>query len=200
MATYTSQPVKVSRNESPDMNPNSKNTLFIILLLATLGVGGYAWQNLNTRVVVLETQAATRVTATGGRRGGNPATTAVGGVNAAGAGFQAGGPGGPGGGRRGGGNNTANIIANLGLDDATATQLTELATQRQAAMAQAQLDAQNQGINRRGDPQGYQAILDAATATIDAQIGQVSPDALAALQAAANRGGGRRGGGGGGGG
>jgi len=60
------------------------------------------------------------------------------------------------------------------------------------------LEAQNQGITRQSDPQGYQDMLDAATATVDGQIAAISPDALTALQAQGQRGrGGRRGGGGG---
>jgi len=200
MATYTSQPVKTQKTDSPSMNSNSKNTLFIILLVATLAAGGYGWVGLDRRIVVLETELAPRPTNATGRRGNNPAAVGPGVNPATGPGLGAAGPGGNFGGRRGG-NNAAAIIANAGLDDATTAKLTDLATQRQAALQAAQADAANQGVNRRGDPQGYQAILDAATADIDGQIGAISPDVLTALQAANQGGrGGRRGGGGGGGG
>ena len=191
MATYTSPPVKATRPDTPNMNPNSKNTIFIILFAAAFCVGGYAWKDMHDQVNGLQKDVAAlkaRAT-TNGRRGG---AAAIGTDPTLGAVVGLGGRGG----RRGG--NPANTIANLGLDDATTTQLTDLATQRQTLLQAAQLEAQNQGITRQSDPQGYQDMLDAATATVDGQIAAISPDALTALQAQGQRGrGGRRGGGGG---
>ncbi len=189
MATYSSIPVKTAKPASPGTKSGSIGPIAIILLVASLGVGGYAWNDLHTKVNTLE-QDLTKLKA-------QVASASAAAQRGGGVGFAGGGGGGPGGGggRRGGG--MANIIQNLGLDDATAAQLTDLGAQRTAAMQAAQLDAQNQGINRRQDPEAYQAIVDAATNAIDAKIGAISPDALAALQQ--QGGGGRRGGGGGGG-
>jgi uncharacterized membrane protein YgcG len=188
MSTYSSIPVKAAKPASPGTNSGSFGIITLILLVASLAVGGYAWNDLHTKVNTmqldlskLKAQVATASAAAQRGLGGG----------LGGGGFGGGGGGFGGGGRRGG--NITAIIQNLGLDDATAAQLTDLGTQRTAAVQAAQLDAQNQGINRRQDPDAYQAILDAATSAIDAKIGAISPDALAAMQQQ----GGRRGGGGG---
>jgi len=183
MATYTSASVKAARSDSPNPKSSSLSTIIIIVLMASLGAGGYAWNDLHTKVNTLE-QDFSKLKA--------QVATASAAAQRGGAGVLGGrGLGGLGGGRRGGG--IAAILQNFGLDDATATQLTDLAAQRTAAVQAAQLEAQNQGINRRQDPDGYQAIMDAATSAIDAKIGAISQDVLAALQ---QQGAGRRGGGG----
>jgi hypothetical protein len=135
MATPLPTQRPVARPSASAKSGSSLNIALLVLLLASIGAGGYGWVNLNGRIVALEkkpTPAATaRPTTAAGIQPVGPAATT---------GFNnyAGGPGGQGGrgGRGGRGGGAANTATRLGLDlsDAQLNQLDSLANARMQAM------------------------------------------------------------------
>ncbi len=182
----TQRPIGSTR-AAPQAKSNNLNYALLILLVATIGAGGYGWVKLDGRLKVLETKAPSSARTAMTTPALNAAGAGYGNAGFGGAAGAAGPRGGARGGRGGGRNSAATIDSQFGLNlDANQTTLLDNLLQTRQQLRQAE---QQSGS---GDPNA------ADTSAVDGQIANmIGADNFLSIQAQLNgpaARGGRRGG------